>query len=253
MNKPISTIIVDDQPACITSLCNDLAAYPEVQVKETITTSEKAKKAIVRQQPDLLFLDVEMPQMNGIELLHEISASLHPKMCVVFYSAFDKYMIDALRASVFDYLLKPYLPEELSLIIHRVKNKLETQPVDFEQSVRRLLAGERKFAIHTITGLLLLQRSNILCFRYMADLRYWQMTLTDLSTHKLRLNTTARDLLSISVSFVQINQESILNIDHLVSIENKTFRCLLQPPFLGLELYASRRYYSKIKEMLEII
>jgi len=253
MTKPISAIIVDDQPACITSLSNDLAAFPEVQIIETVTSSEKAKKVIIKQQPNLLFLDVEMPKMNGIELLQEVRGSVHAGMCVVFYSAFEKYMIDALRVSAFDYLLKPYLPKELSLIVSRVKDKLEKQQVNFEQSIRQLLADDRKFAIHTLTGLLLLKRSDILCFQYIANSRCWQMTLTDLSTYKLRLNTTAKDLLNLSISFIQVNQECILNIDYLMSIENKTFRCVLQPPFLELELFASRRYYTKIKEALEII
>lgn len=253
MTKHISTIIVDDQQTCITSLCNDLVAYPEIQIVETLTSSEKAKKVIIKQQPNLLFLDVEMPKMNGIELLQEICGSVHAEICVVFYSAFEKYMIDALRASAFDYLLKPYQPEELSLIIDRVKNKFEKQQVNFEQSIRQLLAEDRKFAIHTLTGLLLLKRSEILYFHYKTDSRCWQMTLTDLSNYKLRMNTTAKELLKLSNYFVQINPECILNLDYLLSVENKTFRCVLQPPFRELELFASRRCYTKIKEMLEII
>ena len=252
-NMLINTIIVDNEIACIKSLCLDLASYPEIKVIDTITSPEKAKKVIVKEQPSLLFLDVEMPSMTGIELLREIQPQLHSKICVVFYSAFDKYMIDALRSSAFDYLLKPYQPEELRSIIDRVKEKLKNGNTNFELSIRRLLDDDRKFALQTITGLVLLRRSDILYFQYFNEGRYWLLTQTNMTTYKLRLNTTAKEILSIGPSCIQISQDRILNIDYLSSIENKTYRCTLYPPFNNIELYASRRYYSKIKDALEII
>ena len=253
MNNTLTTIIVDNEAACIQSLSGDLARYADIRVIETTTSPEKAKKIILKQQPDLLFLDVEMPKMTGFELLNEIRPTVHPNLYVVFYSAFDKYMIDALRASAFDYLLKPYHPEELDSIIERVRREKEMNKINFEQSMRRLLSDDRKFALQTITGLLLLRRSEILYFQYSDESRCWQMTLTDMSVHRLRLNTTAKELLSISLSFLQICQDFILNVDYLQSIENKTLRCILFPPYSDLEIKASRRYYSKIKEALEII
>lgn len=249
----ITTMIVDDEQASIQCLARDLSAFPEIKIIETITSVDKARKAILKQQPDLLFLDVEMPGKNGIELLQEIRTSVHPGMCVVFYSAFDKYMIDALRTAAFDYLLKPYLIEELTFIIKRIKKHLEMNPLNFEQSIRRLLSDDRKFAIQTLTGLLLLKRSDVLYFRFLDNSRCWQMMLVDGSTHKLRAGTIAKELLDISASFMQTSQDCILNLDYLISIENKTLRCILYPPYQHIEIIASRRCYTKIKEQLEII
>ena len=246
-------MIVDDEPACIQSLSQDLAAFPEIKIVETTTSADKARKTIIKQQPDLLFLDVEMPHKNGIELLQEIQTAIHPGLCVVFYSAFDRYMIDALRASAFDYLLKPYQPEELVFIIKRIRNHMEMNQLNFEQSMRRLLSDDRKFAIQTITGLLLMKRSDVLCFQFIDDSRCWQMMLTDRTVYKLRINMTAKDILSISTSFVQMSQNCILNVDYLVFIENKTLRCILYPPFQDMDITVSRRCYSKIRDLLEII
>jgi two-component system LytT family response regulator len=253
MDKSISTIIVDDEQACIKTLCTDLEQYPEIEIIETLTSAEKAKKAILKQQPQLLFLDVEMPKTSGIELLQEIRAAIHSNICVVFYSAFDKYLIDALRASAFDYLLKPYLPEELSDIIERVKEKIRTRNANFEQSIRRLLSDDRKFALQTVTGLLLLRRSEILYFQYYNNTRSWHIILINQTTHKLRINTTAKEILNISLAFYQVSQDCIVNIDYLASIENTTFRCLFYPPYDKLDIAVTRRYYSKLKEALEII
>ncbi|WP_294553162.1 LytTR family DNA-binding domain-containing protein [uncultured Bacteroides sp.] len=251
--RAITTIIVDDEINAIQNLSEDLNAYPDINILETTTSALKAQKSIIKLQPDLLFIDIEMPKINGIDLLKEIRPYVHSNMHVVFYSAFDKYMIDALRASAFDYLLKPYQPSELKTIIDRVRKRIDINANTFEQSMRRLLSDDCKFALQTITSLLLLRCSEILYFRYLDDARCWQVTLTNMECHRLRMTIKAKDILSLSQSFIRINSNCILNIEYLSSIENNTLRCVLYAPFSHLEIIASRRYYSKIKEVLEIL
>lgn len=251
--RAITTIIVDDEINAIQNLSEDLNAYPDINILETTTSALKAQKSIIKLQPDLLFIDIEMPQMNGIELLQEIRPYVHSNMYVVFYSAFDKYMIDALRASAFDYLLKPYQQSELKTIIDRVRKRIDINTNTFEQSMRRLLSDDCKFALQTITSLLLLRCSEILYFRYLDDARCWQATLTNMECHRLRMTIKAKNILSLSQSFIRINSNCILNIEYLSSIENNTLRCVLYAPFSHLEIIASRRHYSKIKEVLEVL
>lgn len=253
MINTIKTIIVDDEINSIRNLENDLKAYPEIEIVDTFTSSQKAKKSIIQYQPDLLFLDVEMPAINGIELLQEIRPHVRNSMRVIFYSAFDKYMLDALRASAFDYLLKPYQTDELSRIIERIKRERTKNPIDFDQAMRQLLSNDCKFAVQTISKLLLLRRSEILCFQYTDENRCWQMTLTNLEQYRLRLSTKAKDILNFCPSFIRVNTDCILNIDYLSSVENNTLRCILYAPFSHLEISASRRHYSKIKEALNFL
>lgn len=111
MSEEITVVIVDDEAASVRNLSNDLCVYSDVRILETTTSVEKARKIVIRQQPDLLFLDVEMPKMSGLDLWQNIRADVHADMRVVFYTAYDKYVLEALRASAFDYLLKPYLPK----------------------------------------------------------------------------------------------------------------------------------------------
>ena len=253
MTTNITTIVVDDEPNSIRNLVDDLTAYPEITILDTQTSSQKAKKSIIQYQPDLLFLDIELSTTNGIELLQEIRPYIYHNMHVVFYTAFDKYMIDALRASAFDYLLKPYQTEELHQIIERVKLEKNNDPVNFEQAMHHLLSKDCKFAVQTVNNLLLLRDSEILYFQYSNENRCWNMTLTNMKQHRLRLSTKARDILNLHSSFIRINTDCILNIDYLSSIENSTLRCSLYAPFNDLELTASRRHYSKIKEALKLL
>ena len=76
-------------------------------------------------RPDILFLDVELPDMKGIELLEQINSCVTWNMQVIFYTAYDKYMINAIRESAFDYLLKPIDRKELECIITRFLKKMD--------------------------------------------------------------------------------------------------------------------------------
>lgn len=254
MNNIITAVIVDDQPECIEVLEKDLSTFPDLRVTGTASTTGNAWKVIVKQQPNLLFLDVELSGESGLELLNDLRPAIHTDMHVVFYSAFDKYMLDALRASAFDFLLKPYQYEELAALIERAREKIRTGTHEPEQPMHwTATSNDRKFAMQTITGLLILRKSDILYFQYAAQSRSWQMMLTDGSIHRLRLSIKGHEILNISPSFIQISQDIILNGDYLIYIENKTLRCVLSPPHSHIDIKASKRYYSKIKETLEII
>lgn len=113
--------------------------------------------------------------------------------------------------------------------------------------------NERKFALHTFNKLLLLCKSDVVLFKYSNEHRCWHITLTSLSIYKLKLSTTAKEILNINNCFIQISQNCILNIDYLASIENKTLQCTLCDPFNEIKIFASRRYFSKIKSTFEII
>ena len=78
--RAITAIIVDDEINAIQTLSEDLSAYPDIDILEATTSALKGKKSIVKLQPDLLFLDVEMPKLNGIDLLQEIRPYIHSSM-----------------------------------------------------------------------------------------------------------------------------------------------------------------------------
>lgn len=249
--RNFSTLIVDDEPSAIRTLSEDLADYSDIILNGTYTSPEEAVEAILDFRPDLLFLDMEMPGKNGIEILQAVRDDLQKPMRVVFYSGYDRYMMDAIRNAAFDFLLKPYKKEELDAIIHRLR---ETPPQNksFEASMERLLNEDRKFALQTMTKLLFLRFSEIVFFQYLEENRCWQVMLTNMNRYRLRLNIKSKDILALSDSFLRINTGCILNLEYLSSIENHTMKCLLYAPFTHLELYVSRRFLAKIRERMEL-
>jgi len=251
MSHPIRTIIVDDTQTAIEKLAYDLQFFPEIEVIDRISSPKAAIKAIREQQPDVLFLDIEMPGMTGLELLNEIRNDVK-EMRVVFYTAHNQYLIDAVRSSAFDYLQKPYLPEELRFIIDRLmSDKLLGN--NFSNNLQQFMKREDKFAIQSITGLLFVKCEEVVLFRYVKEFRCWTMKMLNESTSKLRTTIGSKELLSLSSSFVQINQQCIINTDYLYSIENKTLKCILCPPFSDIGEVVSSRCYKKLKDNLDIL
>ena len=229
------------------SVSDDLATFPDVEVITTCSSPEKAQKIILRVQPDILFLDVEMPEMTGIELLHRMQPELPPDIKVVFYTAFDKYLIDALRTSAFDFLQKPYMIDELKAIIDRFRSSTPKSKTTLEQSLHKLLAQDKNtFAIQAYSGLMLVSFERILLFDYTREHRCWQMMFTDNNKpQRLRQTTTAKELLAISKNFVQISQECIVNLNYISTIENRSLRCVFCHPHDAIERTVSQRNFKK--------
>ena len=269
----IKVVIVDDEPQSILRLENDLAALDDFEVIATSSSAMSAKTLVMSMQPDVLFIDVEMPGLTGFEVLQSLRDEMPMDLIVVFYSAFNKYMIDALRASAFGFLLKPYQQEELELVVGRIRQKMEggdgssssSSSSSFSSSeshqdpqnllgVNGLLGTSgKRLAIQSISGLLMVKPDEVFCCTFDEDTRLWHLRLANGQIHKLKKQTTAKAVLSLSPSLAQVRQDCIINLDYLISIENYTLRCIFSPPFDQENITVSRRCYKAVKEKLEIL
>lgn len=276
----IKVVIVDDEPQSILRLENDLAALDDFEVIATSSSAMSAKTLVMSMQPDVLFIDVEMPGQTGFEVLQSLRDEMPMDLIVVFYSAFNKYMIDALRASAFDFLLKPYQQEELELVVGRIRQKMEEEdgsssssssspgsssssssssseshqnPQDLMGLNGLLGTSGKRLAIQTISGLLMVKPDEVFCCTFDEDTRLWHLKLANGQIHKLKKQTTAKAILSLSPSLAQVRQDCIINLDYLISIENYTLRCIFSPPFDQENITVSRRCYKAVKEKLEIL
>lgn len=121
-------VIVDDERTAIDALRRELGAYQEFEIKGTANNGAKGKKMIMELRPDLLFLDVELPDVLGLNLLSEMRDEVLWDMKVVFYTSYDKYLLQALRESAFDFLLKPFETEDLKVVIERYRKAVASIP-----------------------------------------------------------------------------------------------------------------------------
>lgn len=280
MQDKIKVVIVDDEPQSIHRLQNDLATQDDFEVIATSSSAVSAKNLVMSVQPDVLFIDVEMPGQTGLEVLQSLREEMPMELIVVFYSAFDKYMIEALRASAFDFLLKPYQQEELELIVGRIRQKMKdgkdgdekessaasdssscpsvsamaSQKTQKLAGVNGLLpTSAKRLAIQTISGLLMLKPDDVFSCTFDEATHLWQLKLSNGQIYKLKKQATAKTILSMSPSLAQVRQDCIINLDYLLCIENYTLRCIFSPPFDHEEITVSRRCYKAVKDQLEIL
>jgi len=151
----LKAIIIDDEPYC----CEILAAMlesdcPDVEVVSICNNAKDALTAIRQQSPDLVFLDVEMPKMNGFEMLEQLPAiNFH----LIFTTSYDQYALKAIRFSAIDYLLKPIDREELKRAVEKVKDRFQIPvPQQLEILMQKLTQPSNpvnKIALPTMEGL----------------------------------------------------------------------------------------------------
>nr|WP_321376759.1 response regulator [uncultured Bacteroides sp.] len=254
MNKQYNVVIIDDEEIGISNLSRSLSDFSEILIAGTTQSAQTGKDLILEKRPDLLFLDVEMPETSGLELLHEIKNLINWQMQVVFYTAYEKYMLEALRESAFDYLLKPYEQNEFQTVMNRFFDSADKEDKlsSFIDSLSQLIPENRTFLIATITGYITLRQEQIGYFEYAKENKHWYITLQNGKHIQLKRNTKAEDIIKLSKSFAQINQQQIINIDYLAMIEGK--RCVLYPPYEEkADLIISRSFLKSVQDKFNLI
>ncbi len=215
--KLTSVYILDDNENAIEILKLLLEKNYSVDILGTQTDPDRAMEELTELDPDLLFLDIELPNMTGLEFCSLIRPRMSPKTKIVFYTGHDKYLLEAIRRDAFDYLLKPPTEQELSKIMMRYyENKL----AGFTQASSR---SEERLPIILVVNPwgehLTLREHDCLFFRYNPERKFWEVTCNDGKTYTLRHRTTADTILNYSADFVQIHKRYIVNINHIKMIQ----------------------------------
>jgi two-component system, LytTR family, response regulator len=211
----ITAIIVDDEPYSCEALATLLErSCPEIKVLDICYSAADALKSIQEQKPQILFLDVEMPYMNGFEMLEKLP-ELNFK--VIFTTSYDQYAIKAIRFSALDYLLKPVDKDELQKAVQKALGSEEFQlPQQLEILLHKLTHPKKvnnKIAIPTMEGLQMVLVENIICCA--AERNY-----TNLLLKKKDKITASRNLKDIEemledYSFVRVHHSYLVNLDEV--------------------------------------
>ena len=124
MNQQLSCIIVDDEPLAVKLMESFVVKTPDLRLLGSFTDSVEAINAVKEQKPDLLFLDIQMPDLNGMELAHMIP----PTTRVIFTTAFKEYAFESYEVSALDFLLKPIRYNKFLAAVEKAKQWYEREP-----------------------------------------------------------------------------------------------------------------------------
>lgn len=212
----IRTIIIEDEPVSQEMLTIMLQRHAaDITIIDTCNNPTDGMESIAKHQPDLVFLDIQMPKMNGFEMLKKI----HPiNFEVIFTTAYDQYAINAIKVSALDYLLKPVDDEDLTLAIEKCKERLqERNPQQrFEHLFNNLTNKnplDKTLALSASDGISFVKMSDIL--RVEANGRYAKFHLLDKQT--ILVSKTLGDFEEIlsANQFFRIHDSAIINLNHV--------------------------------------
>ncbi|HUQ09896.1 MAG TPA: LytTR family DNA-binding domain-containing protein [Steroidobacteraceae bacterium] len=244
----MNVLIVDDEPLAREGMRLLLAEEPGVSSVAEARDGADAVAKIRAQRPDLVLLDVQMPEMDGFGVLRELGDEGMPP--VIFITAHDEYAIQAFEVNAVDYLLKPVTRERFERALARVRERISAQGQD-NQHVRALL--QQLSAQPKYLARVALRSAGKISFVNVDDIQYVQAAENYVQLHL----TSARHLLHVPIAtleasldpemFLRIHRSMIVNVKHVQELETGPHGEFIVVLKGGTKLQSSRSYHDKIK------
>ena len=251
----MNIIIVDDDRQAAEVLKKKLTEYHEMNVVGMAHDGKEGLQLFKESMPDLLFLDIDLPDISGIDFLERVESRPGNRCRVIMYTAHSRYMLSAFRNKAFDYLMKPINDAELRTIIRRVcLDNNEQQHIQSAAStpIAPTIIGDGisrrydgKYIVYTnAVDFRLVDINDVGLFAYNSDLRVWELTLAgEKETIKLKRSVNSDTLLTLNDTLVRVSQKHIINISYLMEVTDNT--CHFYPPFNKLQNVKVGRFFRK--------
>ncbi len=243
--QTIKAIIVDDEKLGRDIIKEYLDDHPQVEIVAECRDAHEALEAIDRHHPDLLFLDIQMPEVNGFELLEMLDDP--PK--VIFSTAYDQYAIKAFEVNAIDYLLKPYDAERFNLAVERAIQHIQSSPQQ-DDTIQKLLHTMRES--HQYLERLLIKQAGrivIISCKEITSIKALD-DYAEIRTHKesylIQQSLNHLEERLNPDQFVRVHRSYIVNIDairDIVTLSSSRYKLYLKD---GNEIYVSRSGYKKL-------
>ena len=211
----IKAIIIDDETDCCETIAELLQRYfPAIEVTGVYHNGTEALPAILHQQPDLVFLDVEMPKMNGFEMLEQLP---QVNFDIIFTTSYDQYALKAIRFSAIDYLLKPIdrneLQKAVQKVIQRSQRTISKQVEILMQRIHQPAKSISKIALPTMEGLQMIPVDSII--RCKSEGNYTVLMLKN--KQKIIVSTVLKDIEEMldDYSFVRVHRSYLVNLNEV--------------------------------------
>jgi two-component system, LytTR family, response regulator len=211
----LKAILVDDEPSSLQNLQQKIIEFcPDIKIVSTAQKPEEAIFLIRHHNPDVIFLDIEMPRMSGFRLLEELQ-DVHAE--IIFTTAYNHYAIDAIRISAFDYLVKPISVEDLQNTANRLmlQHKRQTQEKlnILKKSLQENKSQEDSIAIPTSDGMEFINIKNII--RIESSSNYSKLYL--LNGHTLLVTRLLKDFeeMLLPYRFYRVHHSHVINLSYI--------------------------------------
>lgn len=239
----MTIIIIDDNKEAARDLAERLAAYGQVEVAGVAYNGFDGLTLVSKIQPDVVFLDVQLPDISGLDFLDRMDVFTHGNSRVVMYTAYDEFVLPAFRKKAFDVLLKPVVPEEMETVMGRLLE--ENREQSSEKMAATVQKDGDKFLLYTNTvDFRLVNKRDVCLFQYNHDQRCWEAVVAG-SKQPVRLKRMLKSdaLLAFDRQFVQVSQRFIINMDYLIEVVDNV--CHFYPPFDTIDYVKVGRFFRR--------
>jgi two-component system LytT family response regulator len=250
LNK-IRAVIADDEPLARRGIRQLLAPHPDVAVVAEARNGREAVRVLRELKPDLLFLDVQMPVLDGFGVLREIGAEQMPP--VIFVTAYDEFAVRAFDAHALDYLVKPLEVARFAEALERARERLRSaQAVELSRKLSALLAtrakeqARQRIVATTSTGDLVIDSDEIDWIE--ADNYYAAVHARD-GRYLIRESLTSLERRLNGVKFVRAHRAAIVNVDRVCEVRREAGELLLVLRN-GVRIPVSRRRRAHVTKQL---
>jgi two-component system LytT family response regulator len=249
--KKIRAVIVDDEDLARQVLCEMLAGHPEIEIAAQCANGFEAVKMVVELKPELLFLDIQMPKLNGFEVL-ELVGTDH---ATIFVTAFDEFALRAFDIHAVDYLLKPFSAERFETALRRAKERLGTAtgqalppPAELAASARPPAQYLERVVVKDGTRVSIIPVSKL-------DYAEAQDDYVALNSGgKLHLKQQTISSLEAALNpalFLRIHRSYLVNLEKVAKIEPYSKDSYVVILADGVQLPVSRTGYARLRTFLD--
>jgi two-component system LytT family response regulator len=244
--KPLRAVLVDDEELARAYLRDLLRSHPEVEIAAECGNGFEAVKAISETSPDLVFLDIQMPKLDGFEVLELID----PGPAVIFVTAYDEYAMRAFDAHAVDYLLKPFNQERFDRALERARARLGERPAPAELAAAARPPEARPQRIVVRDG----ARVHVIP---LDKLDYVEAQDDYISLHSAGKSYLKQQPIADlereldPARFVRIHRSAIVNLERIARIEPYGKESRLAILADGARLPVSRAGYARLMEAME--
>jgi len=248
----IRTLIVDDESLARERLRQLLQDEPEIEVLGECADGNEAVEAIQKQSPDLIFLDVQMPELDGFGVLQAMTST--PPPVVVFVTAHDKFALRAFEVHAADYLLKPFDRERFKKALNRALDRVKHREGNAQQQAQAAVLAELKPPSRPLERLAV-KTSGKVIFVKLEDIDYIESAHNYVELHVEKQSHLLRETLnSIEArlpiqKFVRISRSVIVNIERVKELQPLFYGEYAVTLQNGTRLTLSRRYRDKLKQL----
>jgi DNA-binding LytR/AlgR family response regulator len=229
MDEVLKILLVDDEPEALELLSYMLAGKKGIRVIGTAGTVDLAVELMQKEDPDLVLLDIQMPEKDGFHFIEQVQgAGKDPG--IIFVTAFEHYAIQAIRNSVFDYILKPVHQGELDNAIERYRKRgREARDQELKKLVDALrYQGPARIKLNTRSGYVLIDPTQVVYCQ--ADGNYTHVHLARGGSELITQNLGAIEGIMDGNSFFRASRSYLLNLKYLTRVERKSCNCYLEYP-----------------------